>query len=566
MECDTPPPSPLRWPAWLAPALIVLTALGYYGSYLGYWFNPHDEGGTAVLTAMRLLAGEAPLRDVELGYNVGWFWPIVLLFKLCGVNFLLTRGYFFALSTITALLGWMLVRRLTRNEWAALAAGLACVIFPGSQFKNYIPLCAVANMACVVQAALAGDQRSFLRRALLGGLVLGITFLLRIDIAYLFAALWGGMLVLAALESRRGAGLAAGALAIVLATALAMQIPAWIAARRGGYADDFVLQYGGWLSFLRAEAKALVVDRPPPTNNPNLPAYAPKKSSEINPDRSTLPRVSWAAARSFEEADKSVLFILTYAAPLLYGLLLAWAGSSVLMALSRRQFALHQPATLALLVLLGSLATFPQFFFFRPDRPHLSEFMPGCMVALIGTLLLVPTRWRWGLGALLAGFFALFGWLAFDHYSAGTIAARTTIKPAKRKFFEGANGVRVWVHKDKDWPEFDGIRRLVAEHSKPGDWLVCFPYQPGFNVMTDRPTYLHSLYQDNSTASRDWSQKTIAQFAEKKPAVVIVDDRAINKVEGSRFSLWAKPAHDYLAEHYDLRGTFDTVEVFSRKP
>jgi hypothetical protein len=87
--------------------LIVMAALVYYGSYLQFWFNPHDEGGTAALTAQRLLAGEAPMRDVELGgYNVMWFWPIVALFKVCGINFLLMRAYFFALSTLAAL-AWL---------------------------------------------------------------------------------------------------------------------------------------------------------------------------------------------------------------------------------------------------------------------------------------------------------------------------------------------------------------------------------------------------------------------------------------------------------------------------
>jgi hypothetical protein len=217
-------------------------------------------------------------------------------------------------------------------------------------------------------------------------------------------------------------------------------------------------------------------------------------------------------------------------------------------------------------MLVASLLTFPQFFFFRPDRPHLSEFMPGCIVALTCTLLLLPVRWRRSLGPVVALHFALFAWLALDHYSAGTIAARTTIKKSKRKLFEGDNGVRVWVHKDKDWPEFDGVRRLVVENSKPGEWLVCFPYQPGYNVMTDRPTYLFSLYQDNSTTSGAWSPRTIRDMEKRNPAVVIVDDRAINKVEASKFSVWAKPVHEYLTQHYDLRGTFGTVEVFCRRP
>jgi len=481
-----------------------------------------------------------------------------------GANFLLTRAWFFFLSTITALLGWAIVRRVTGRAWLALAAGLACVVFPGSQFKNYMPLATVANMACVVFAAFAPDTKRFLRRALLGGLVLGATFLVRIDLGYLGLALWGGLLVLAVCDARRGWRPAVLAWFMALAVAAAVQLPVYLVAQAGGWSRSFTHQYVGWVRFMSNEARAVVVKRPA-KNPPDPPtAFAPVQIEQSG-DRSTLPRVSWATARTFASPDKSVLFVLTYAPLLIYGLLLSWAAATVLASIFRRDFALDRPATLALLLLVGSLATFPQFFFFRPDRPHLSEFMPGCMVAMIGTFFLLPMGWRKAAGPLIALHLGLFAWLAFDHYSAGTIAARTTIKKSKRQFFAGENGVRVWVHKDKDWPEFEGIRRLVAEYSQPGEWLVCFPYQPGYNVMTDRPTYLFSLYQDNSTTGAGWSPQTIREMERRQPAVVIVDDRAINKVEASKFSVWAKPVHEHLTQHYDLRGTFGTVEVFCRR-
>jgi hypothetical protein len=66
----------------IAPLVIIVAAICYYGSYLQYWFNPHDEGGTAAFIAMRLLGGQVPFKDVELGYNLGWFWPIVGSSKL----------------------------------------------------------------------------------------------------------------------------------------------------------------------------------------------------------------------------------------------------------------------------------------------------------------------------------------------------------------------------------------------------------------------------------------------------------------------------------------------------
>jgi hypothetical protein len=562
---STPPPTPRRWPAWLAPLLIVAAAVAYYGSYLRFWFNPHDEGGTAVLTAMRLLAGETPIREVTLGYNVGWFWPLVALFKVWGPNFLLTRAWFFGLSTITALLGWLTVRRLTRNEWAALAVGLACVVFPGSQFKNYIPLAAVANLFAVVHFARAGAARRSWSRMVLGGVVLGATFLVRIDLGFLALALWGGVLFLSAFDPRGNWPRALGGFAVLVATCAVLHLPAWLAARSGGYHREFGNQYLGWARFLGDEARAVVVSRPEKVPPDPPTAFAPFQI-ERGTDRSTLPRVSWATAKSFAAPDKSALFVLTYLPLLLYALLLGWAGVRVVAALGRREFALDRPETLVLIALIASLATFPQFFFFRPDRPHLSEFMPGCIVALSGTLLLLPAAWRRLALPLVAVQFGLFAWFALDHYSAGTIAARTSIRKSKRQLFEGANGVRVWVHKDKDYPEFEGVRRLVMEHSQPGEWLVCFPYQPGYNVFTDRPTYLHSLYQDNSTTDPEWSPRTIRQIQARQPAVVIVDDRAINKVEASKFSVWARPVHEFLAQNYDLRGSFGTVEVFCRKP
>jgi len=545
-----------RWLPRLAPLLILVAALCYYGSYLRFWFNPHDEGGTAVLTAMRLLAGEAPIRDVALGYNVGWFAPVVALFKVTGVNFLVMRAYFFALSTITALLGWTLVRRLTRNEWLALAAGLVLVVFPGSQFKNYNPLLCVANMLCVANAALALNG-AFWRRVAIGGLVLGLTLLTRIDLGYLFGALWIGFLLLRLFDGRSPFGKRAldsfVALAVLGAGVVVTHTPAVLAARSGGYEAPFLRQYRVWVTYLGGEARAITGKAPSPAA---LKALEPA-------DRTTLPRVDFATAASFHEPDRSVLFALTYLPALIYALLLAWAGVCVLRAIVRREFAIDQPATLALLVLIGSMASFPQFFFFRPDRPHLSEFMPGYIVAtLCAAMLLV--RVRWWLGGLLAVQFALFGWYALDHYSSGTIAARWNIKKNKRQLFTGANGVKVWVHKEKDLPVLEGVRRAVVEHSKPGDWLVCYPYQPGYNVMTDRSTYEHDVYHDNATSAPGWSRAAIARLQSKKPAVVVIDNRPINRVEASRFSVWAAPVYEHLRTHYQRVAQFDAIEVFAR--
>jgi hypothetical protein len=552
----------------IAPLVIVIAAICYYGSYLQFWFNPHDEGGTAAFIAMRLLEGESPFSEVELGYNVGWFWPIVGLFKLGGVNFLLMRAYFFALSTITALCGWGIVRRLTGKEWLALAVGLFLVVFPGSQFKNYIPLVCVANALTLVNAALSRSDsgRYFLRGVAVGGLVLGLTFLVRIDIGYLCTVMWIGLLVFRLFDvrfsfrDRRSQALAG--ICILLIGIVLTHVPAYIAAMRGGYARDFTRQYSGWANFLKGEAGALVTSETPGARGENAPAIAPKPKRGPKPDRTTLPRVSWATFTSFS-SDKSALFVLTYLPVAMYAVLVIWAAVVVIRGIAKKTFTLDHKAMLALLLLGASLTTFGQFFFFRPDRPHLSEFMPGYVAAMVSVVWLLQGAMRWVIGGVLAMQLALFGWFALDHYSAGTIAARTMIKKNKRVLFEGANGVRVKVHQ-KTYAELEGVRKAVVEHSKPGDWLVCYPYQPGYNVMTDRRTYERELYNDNATAPRNWSKLTIASMDEKQPAVVIIDDRAINQVEASRFSKWAAPVYKHVKKTYGLVAKVDTIEIYSK--
>src|SRR5687768_1123630 len=116
-----------RWPRWLPLLLIVVAAVVYYDSYIRYWFNPHDESGFACLIAQRLMQGERPWVDVDTGYGVGWFYPLVAIFKVTGVNFLVARAWFFFLSTITALLGYGIVARVTGSRWLALGVGLALV-------------------------------------------------------------------------------------------------------------------------------------------------------------------------------------------------------------------------------------------------------------------------------------------------------------------------------------------------------------------------------------------------------------------------------------------------------
>src|SRR5262249_53726432 len=103
---------------------------------------------------------------------------------------------------------------------------------------------------------------------------------------------------------------------------------------------------------------------------------------------------------------------------------------------------------LAVLVLIGgALSTFPQFFFFRPDVPHLSEFMPGFIAASAAALGLLWTGAKSWLScrALLTAFLLAIGTTYVVRILPDRWAGTYTIRIKRTKFFAAENGVRVFV-------------------------------------------------------------------------------------------------------------------------
>ena len=571
---------------WLPAMIIVAAALAYYGSYLGYWFNPHDEGGTVCLIAQRLMQGERPWADVALGYNIGWFYPLVGLFHLTGVNYLAARAFFFALSTITALLGYGIVARLSGSRWLGCGVGLVLVALPGSQFKNYIPLVEMANTACLIHLLHVdfAARRKWFAAVALGGAVLGLTALLRVEIAIFFAVIWALLLLLILLDKRlalaqRAAHLLLGA-ALLAAVAGAVQVPPYLHLRTLGVEAHFLGQIPTWFGFLRSSAKNQIEEAAKPAAPPLpapapvvAPAAAPPAAQPPGPDRSTLPRRPVADIWSHVGLKFRLLAFLTYAPFVGFGIFFLGGVFGLARRVWRREFTLGEHPLKWLLLIGGSLSTFPQFFFFRPDRPHLSEFMPGYILAMAGCLVLIwprgekRTRPKMLLASAVAAFLlahlAVFALYAFQHPSAGTSAARF----GRETKFAGENGVRVRAFK-REAQTLATVRDAVLSHSRPDDFLICYPYMPGYNLMTNRRTYLRNVYIDNATHSSHWAANTIRDFEEKKPAVVIIDNRAINGLAASRFSHWAAPVYDYVKIHYarvaEIKSADETIEVFAK--
>lgn len=568
-----------RVAACVGPLLLLVIAGIYYGSYFDNGLNLGGEGGTNAVIAMRLMEGQRPIADTFLGYNLLWFHPIVWIFEWTGPNYLAMRGFFFVLCTITSLLGFWTVLRVTRFGLPALAAGLCLVLIPGMLFRNYMGLMAVANQLAMVSAFLLPAGREWRRMALIGisGLVLGITFLIRVEVGLLMSLIWCGLLVLNLIRPghswRRNfmESLFGGTLGVVLF--LAVHVPFAIDAHRRNYASDFYGQYSAFTGMLRWELQQQLTSKTPP--EPVSPAAeqnpgAAQETAQVEPGSGRKPRPG-----CLEMFTKKRLRDRYFAAaiywPIVAAILLILASCcSALKGLITRK---SEPwiTGLTLGTLTGcALTLFPQYFFFRPDTPHISEFMVPMIVALfsaagmgVGMLLKNRTAPSLVVASLAAALLAVSVWIHFGHAwrkeSAGTMAARKH-GPA---VFEGLNGVRVRMEPDKAH-ELAAMQKIIVSHSTPEDWVIALPYSPTINFMTNRRSYLYDLYTDNTMAGEGFDAARIAEVEKYHPAVIVIDHRAINASEGSRFPNWAPVFYQYVTQNYRRAGEFLNNEVFVR--
>ena len=121
------------------------------------------------------------------GYNVLWFYPISTLFRVFGTNLLLMRAYFYGISTASGLIAFMLLRRLDAPLWLSLVPGLAVISVTGQYFKAYIPFLVLSNLFAIT-LFLTSQRKALL--SIGAGLLLGTTYLIRIDIGIFLTAIW----------------------------------------------------------------------------------------------------------------------------------------------------------------------------------------------------------------------------------------------------------------------------------------------------------------------------------------------------------------------------------------
>lgn len=568
--------------AW-GPLLLVILAVAYYGAYLNNGLNLGGEGGTTAVIAMRLMEGQRPIADTFLGYNVLWFYPITWLFQITGPDYLAMRVFFFTVCLITALVAFVTVRKITGSGLLALATGVMLILIPGMLFRNYMGLMGVTNQWALASAFLIPVLGFRHRVILMGitGMVLGLTFLIRVEIGLFMSVILLGLLFLNIFKPGRSwwigfkESLVGGVLA--LAAIVIVHLPFALDAHGRGYAPQFYGQYTSFVGLmtweLQKQMEPLLSKKPGPrvaekSDNPGTGSVqteasvtAPESGGRrLRPDLREIISGPKSRDRFFAAAIYLPVFVSLA--------VVLGATGTFLFAWIRGRERLWNDSLMVLVLTGCALTLFPQYFFFRPDTPHISEFMVPFLPALVVTTFLILRGAKRPVGYLLAAVAvavcALQIWVHFGHAwpkeSAGTIAARKHA-PAD---FVGLNNVRVKL-RPQNAEAMTGLQSAIVDNSGPEDWVVCFPYSPTINFMTDRPSYFWDLYTDNTMAGPDFDSFHIAQLKRHNPAAVVIDHRAINNNEASRFPNWAPQFYAYLKENYRFGGEFLGNEVFLRK-
>ena len=559
--------------------LLALAVIGcvYYSLYYDYYFNWADEGSVALI-AEKLANGETPYVDVEPGYGILWFYPISILFKLFGVSFLVVRVWFIVLGFTAALLSYALLWRLTRHRVITFLTALLVLLLPGSGYKTYIPLLVIAG-AYVLFLYDAKTLKSTIAPWLAltaAGAYFAIAFLIRGDIATAYVALfllYHGLITLQASIRERDPKrflLFPARFAGVLLIAAIVTTPLAIHAREHGYVDGFLGQYTQFAKELISKLHARYV----------LPSTAVAMPSD-EVAGTLLPRPN---LRSLFWPGHTQWVFLTYA-PLLVPLVVCFY--LCLNFLKRRSSAVDfseflSESTYVIVLSIGAFAAFPQFFVFRPDIFHLSEFIPGFIVLCgyvfflmrtqVGATMTLSLDWRKGYyqlvlmraqvnakstsAVILRGGYCIFVMLCLVY-----LVAYVRVYPEGVERREGRTNRlqisdRLDIHLNRiEHKILSGLSTIILQESGPDDYLLCFPYCPGINFITGRPTFQRHLYVDDSVlVSRPgWLSEMREEIVTKRPKIIVIWNWDINRTNISRFSVWAAPLYNFIGDRYELR-------------
>ena len=582
--------------------LLLMVAFGYYALYWRSGLVLSGEEGVAAVVAERLNAGQKPIVDTFLGYNVGWFYPLSWIFRAAGPDYLLMRLYFFLLATLSGLTSFSILYGILRIRWVSFLGGLIVILLPGVIGRNAMGLLGLLGMYGIAGLFLPENRKlpSLLLRMVAAGLFIGLSWWIRIDVGFFQTVLFLLTALLFAIKpgeaAMRRVLLPLSAIAFLLLGVVSINGWAVADAYRGGFGRQLAEQYLIWPRMIRDGAlqvwKQTIPAQTAPTPRAESPAGKPPQVPSMTPsvtpaEKPSAEKPSGETAASYNDTSlkrpslgsllhepkwKERLFPLVIWLPLPAAMLISlWGFLLVLRSVVSGSPALWQRGGTLLVTTGSALVLFPQYFFWRPDMVHLSEFMVPFVVALIIGLNFAARSWKSSriLGRVCLSMvilatgtdlllYVVKGW---QTDGCGSIAASRR----RHQEFSAPNGVRVKLNAE-EFARDTLLRDLILSHSRPGDHVVCYPYFPMVNFMTDRPSYEYNLYADNAIPSDLFHEQAVRNIEEHHPAVIVIGTGKVNATESSRFPNWAARTYAFIKERYDLAGTGEEIEIYTARP
>lgn len=580
--------------------LILLIAIVYYSAFWRSGLILSGEEGVAAVIAQRLNLGQLPIVDTFLGYNVGWFYPIAFLFKVTGPNYLVMRAYFFVMAFLAGMAAYFTVWLVSRRAGLSFLAGLLVTLMPGLIGRNYMGLLGVLGILTLLGVFVITPRKTFphIVWMIALGASISLAWLVRIDLGVFQTTLFllSSLLFLLKPQERLGRRLGLVVTAwIVLATSfLTIQGPVYRDAVQRGFGDRFAQQYLVWPMMIRNGAVQLLNSfSKPHTATQNQKATTSEHST--NPPSIATDTESKAVTSSHKEVPASASYsdvslkrpplgdilhatkfkdrafaLLIYLPAFVSPLIVLWGILLVLHSLFTRDPGLWRRGSILMVATGSALALFPQYFFWRPDMIHLGEFMVPFMVALILALYIACSAWHESRGLLRLGLlivllptgtnlgvYILKGW---QTDSVGSIAASRH----RHLEFTSLNGVHVKLN-PVEFSRATLLRDSILKNSKQGDYVVCYPYFPMVNFMTDRPSYEYNLYSDNAIPPEQFFDQAKANFERYQPAVIVIGTGKVNDTESSRFQNWASKTYAFIKERYELVASDSELEIYKPK-
>ncbi len=162
---------------WIYPLAILILGFSYYISYFDYGIRLSDEG-FLVDGAERVLRGQLPISDF-MSYTPGSYFLLALLFKLFGVNLLISRLMEIAFLLMNGVMIFYVSKRLMPSHWALIPSFLL-ILFPGPWYKVFFAF----GLLLPLVALFRFLEKKTTVRILMVGLTIGIALVFKLEAVF----------------------------------------------------------------------------------------------------------------------------------------------------------------------------------------------------------------------------------------------------------------------------------------------------------------------------------------------------------------------------------------------